>query len=367
MTSKQTPRAYPKKDSSQKAAARSEQQISEYETQLPQLNRHFDPRSLTPRDILQLQRTIGNQSVQRLLAKQPAAKNISILPASGQTKFSQRKISEPIGLGVICDAEKVNPNSFVDPRGLQELQMLSEVISEFYPNGTQRPSRDIAQAIINTLNAYSVINRFTIRRVIADIHADLGIQSPGNGQLPQVTDRGDVFIQQLQELQGSYNWASGESDAFKEWIYSPNQLPVNGSINCWEAILISAACAGLIPLADLQQAYDDPKGNVQGALFNLLNQKTVDTILNTADPNTDKNNLILPGDIILLDGADGPLTHVVAVLTSDTTNYDNVMAASLWTAGSNSFTAGGSLTQSKLGTILKLPAFTNREFRIVNL
>jgi hypothetical protein len=327
-----------------------------------------DHSSLTPAVVLALQATYGNQFTQRLINRmtshptedQPSSKAASIsTQTTATTQPIQRAILQNELEMALLDNIGMPPLTNQNPRNYHETKLLIAEFQLRYPNGAPA---NLINAVRVNLNQNAVNNQAMIRAAISQEEANL-LMPLTTPNPPAPVNNHAVFVQDLIARQGSYTWAGGTSVDFRNWLAVLNPLAnppaVNVTINCWEAILISAALAGLITIQDLQQDYAQPLSMVDTALYNRLIQGGTTAYQH---PALNPQNNIQAGDIILIDGADGPLTHVVAVIAPDTNNYTAIRVMSLWTARAMG-TAGGSLTNVDLGTALAV----NSRFRSIRL
>jgi hypothetical protein len=95
MTSSESAHTPTQKDITQRTTQQVEGQSLDQEIPLPTLTQQAKvvPRLLTPQGILQLQRTIGNQAVQRLIANQSFTSEISTTPIIQRLVFDWVKAS----------------------------------------------------------------------------------------------------------------------------------------------------------------------------------------------------------------------------------------------------------------------------------
>ncbi|MCB0588195.1 MAG: hypothetical protein KDD06_23080 [Phaeodactylibacter sp.] len=293
-------------------------------------------------------------TVQPAGKNEPKGQNDAGRPALKRSSVTmpmiQRAILRPELDNWFYDDVPFRPSQNSDPRNFQETRMLYEEFQLRYPG---KPSNALYTAVINNLNANAVNNRLMVRQAVTQEEMALGLQN--TAPVPPVPATNTVvFIEHLKMRQGSYNWAGGTNIDFRNWLAQvnplANPLAIGATINCWEAILASAAHAGLISIADLRNAYNGPANQLEATLFNRLTQNGVTVINHPAIPPA---NNIQAGDIILIEGAHGPLSHVVAAIAPDVNDYNHVVVMSLWTASAQGeATAGGSLAKTALGELL---------------
>jgi hypothetical protein len=205
---------------------------------------------------------------------------------------------------------------------------------------------DLIEAAVELANRNPINTTLTIRQAITDAESQLNFQSTATVSAAPTTSRAR-FIQNLEDRRGSYNWASGRSKTFTTWISLPNPmgspLPTDAQINCWEAVLASAAEAGLVGIQALRDAYQE-KDAANALLDKVFGPKVRGTIQHPADG----PNGIAEGDFILISGSDGPLHHVVVAVGESPTNYKLTPVMSLWSA-----VGGGSFIRTNLGNVLE--------------
>jgi hypothetical protein len=220
-----------------------------------------------------------------------------------------------------------------------------------YPGGG--PPENLVDASIAAVNQHDTITAPLIRQQITSVETQLGLP-PTEPAAAQIGNPVQLFLERLAARRGAYTWAPGPSPAFTIWLNGPSPLeyspPLTAAINCWEAVLVAAAESGLVPLGTVRGAYigqDVPTMQTDVAdrvLYVLIRMGA--TQVDHAD-NTPGANAINAGDVVLMEGTDGPLHHVVAVTAADLGEYRNVRVMSLWNGVS-----GGVFGQVTLDSLL---------------
>jgi hypothetical protein len=215
------------------------------------------------------------------------------------------------------------------------------------------PPENLVDASILAINQHPTITAPLIRQHITAVEAQLGLPSTEPAVVPPANPI-QPFLERLAARRGAYTWVPGPSTVFTAWVHGPSPLeyppPITAAINCWEAVLVAAAESGLVSLGMVRGAYigrDVPtigRDVSDRVLYVLLRMGA--TQVDHAE-NTPGANAINTGDVILIEGADGPLQHVVAVTAADHADYRNVKVMSLWNGVS-----GGVFGQATLDSLL---------------
>jgi hypothetical protein len=225
---------------------------------------------------------------------------------------------------------------------------INEMRSRYRGGG---PEPQFLAASIAAVNAHPIITARSIREEITDQERRFRLPSTEQA-MEQPRSPVEGFVALLSDRRGAYNWAGGSSQAFYNWITGPaprqSRLSLDAQVNCWEALLAAAVEAGLVPVDELLIAYRRHPRDRAHALYQLLTGPAPPTELNHG-PDRPGENDIKAGDFIMIDGVDGPMTHVVAAVLPDPKEYRNVRVISLW---SQQRVGGGVLTQVKLRHVL---------------
>lgn len=295
-----------------------------YPELLQRANRN--PYTLSRHDIMQMHKIVGNQSVGRII----------------QRAINPHDLDAALDMNGHFGAEALLQTN-QEKRNREETRMLYEEFHLRYPaNNTPLPLID--NVVVN-LNQNPIITFPMVRQAITAEEVNLGI-AVTTPVAVQPAANPALFIHLLEQRRGAYNWAAGASQAFSNWIngFLPplsNPLSINAHINCWEAVLVSAALSGLVTIGQLRGSY--LQHDIADGVFALITRNGT-TVIN--HPAQGANNIAV-GDIIMIDGADGILHHVVAAVTADADNYNNVGVMSLWNA-----IGGGGFTRTLLGNVL---------------
>lgn len=212
-----------------------------------------------------------------------------------------------------------------DKRNYEETKMFLEEIKLRYP--ITLPKDSFVKQVITKLNQNSINTFQTIRQAITSQEVAQGLPNT-EPPVPLPVSNKQLFSQLL--TQRRYKWKGGTSPAFKNWIsgLSPleHPLPIDAEINCWEAVLFSAAQAGLVTREQLQVSYDEQ--DIAKGVYYMITQKLTREINH---PNPVIKNDIQAGDIIMLEVEVDPdrVHHVVVALEAYPLDYNNVTVMSL--------------------------------------
>lgn len=195
-----------------------------------------------------------------------------------------------------------------------------------YPAG---PPEDLVEASISAVNRHQTITAPLVRQEITAVERQLDLPStepvvraPANAVQP--------FLERLAARRGANTWVPGPSTAFTEWVHGPSPLEyplsITARINCWEAVLVAAAESGLVSLGTVRGAYTGT--DVADRVLYVLSRMGMTRVDHAVD--ILGANAIRAGDVVLIEGADGPTDHVVAVIGEDQADYRKVQVMSLW-------------------------------------
>ncbi|MEN6379831.1 MAG: DUF4157 domain-containing protein, partial [Methanofastidiosum sp.] len=197
--------------------------------------------------------------------------------------------------------------------------------------------------LITKLNAPNkVITLTNIRQVIGEVESEPG-KTQTNAAKSQTKE--EKFVSDLKEHFGYYEWEQGTHEGFIQNLNSQNpstsDIPMNAQINCWEAVLFSAARTGFVDVGKLTAAYSDKEKTRAEAVDSLITLgKVVRIFKHYVNKSQDHANDIKVGDIIILEpfdidqsGKDKKpefMHHVVAVVKACPNDYFNIEVASLY-------------------------------------
>ena len=239
-------------------------------------------------------------------------------------------------------------NGYPTPQQKQDREHTKMFLTEIqlrYPAGPGAPP-NLVTAAITAVNMHPTITAPIVRQEISNQENLLGLPDSAP-VVPVPADARADFLDRLAARRGAYTWVPGPSQAFTTWVQGPSPLEyrigITAQINCWEAVLVAAAESGLVSLGTVRGAYIG--NNVAERVLYVL-VRTGATAVNHA-ANSPGANGINAGDVILIDGATGPLHHVVAATVPNPADYRNVEVMSLWTA-----VGGGLFNQATLGELL---------------
>jgi hypothetical protein len=243
----------------------------------------------------------------------------------------------------ICDRE--HTNNF-----LEEIQLR-------YPGGA--PAALVANSIaaINAIHAAGPrITPALVRAEISNQEGVLGIPATAPPAPPAAAAapvgpaaRRAALLARMRARRGAYTWHRGRSVDFTNWIHHAaplaNPINENATINCWEAVLVAAAEAGVVTIAQLTAAYG--AANPDLAVYNLLTHAGHQQM---ACANPVYANNIQPGDVIMVEHAGSPLHHVMVASTANPADYRQVEVMSLWGSHGGFILARGELNYLILPT-----------------
>jgi hypothetical protein len=159
----------------------------------------------------------------------------------------------------------------------------------------------------------------------------------------------EKFLSHLEERRGAYQWHGAVGPALPEWLKQANplqeMLTPTAQINCWEAVLVAAVQANLIPVQRLQQIYQN--GNVEALIKGVRELFLAHNpgVIKRSDNNL--NNPIEKGEVLMLGIGLALMEHVIVVKEAAPDDYRNIEVYSLW--GKES---GNKLITAKLGDLL---------------
>ncbi|SQE00387.1 MULTISPECIES: hypothetical protein [unclassified Parafrankia] len=225
----------------------------------------------------------------------------------------------------------------VTSQQIQDREHTNMFLAELLPRYPAGPPANLINPSIAAINAHPRITPSVVRIEISNEEAALAIPNTAPAAAPVAAvaagapagARRAALRARMQARRGAYTWREGRSVAFNAWINGAaplaNPIGDNATINCWEAVLVAAAEAGLVTVAQLTHAYGavDP----DTAVYNLLTAGGVQQI-NCA--NAAPANNIQAGDVIMVEHAGQPLHHVMVVLTADPANFLQIEVLSLW-------------------------------------
>lgn len=225
---------------------------------------------------------------------------------------------------------------------------IDEVMRRSYPQGADL-ERLVGESI-DKLNSTSPITLDAIRAELDSRAQALGLRRAAPAAAPSAPAI-QAFLQALESRLGAYDWAPGPTKAFGKWLDGPSPLEFplgkDARINCWEAVLVAAAQAGLVTVGTLRGAYLQKDG--AEAVFDLLTRgRQLEEISHL--PDQPLANDMRAGDVVMLKGVTGDMHHVVAVVVPDRQNYEKVEVMSLWSGNSKVGTTR--FTRTPLATVL---------------
>jgi len=273
------------------------------------------------------------------LAQSQAMRNNTLV----QRKIIWRNVDffEEMGEDPKPPIQSLNPQ---DERDYSETKMLIEELKSRY-NGNKFP-QGLVEGLKEKLKK-PIITYVDVRTAITYVEKDLKLASTEKLESAPRT-KVELFIKDLKAHRGFYQWEAGGHQAFTECLNpetpSESNLLPDAKINCWEAVLVSAARAGLVDVGKLKNLYSGSKDS-QTAVFNMIISYGVTEI--KLQEGADRRNEIKAGDVIMIDGPDGPLHHVVAALKANPEDYSKIEVMSLWSG-----VTGGSFNQAILDELL---------------
>jgi len=205
-----------------------------------------------------------------------------------------------------------------------------------YPAG---PPAALVTPSIHAINAAPVITPAVIRLGITNQEALLALPSTAPAAAPLavgvggagVAARRAALLARMDGRRGAYTWHSGRNVDFTTWINLPaplaNPLANTVTLSCWEAVLVAAAEAGILTIAQLTAAYG--ANNYLAAFFNLFTQGGVQLVHGAHAPLA---NNIQPGDVLMIDYTGQALHHVMVAMTTNAADYRQTEVLSLWGA-----------------------------------
>lgn len=288
---------------------------------------------ISARQIVAVQRTVGNRVVSRLVSMSAAR--------------VQRRVKYSDALMDLVEGEPLRPDISAVQQQARDHHETEVFVAEFrslYPGiaSDQRAEQLVRRAIDVLAEDFGdmPVTLGGIRRAITTAMAEFGGPPPMSGT-PFTHKRADVakFVNLLESRRGAYRWGSGVvGNNFQEWILgeapADNPLLSGASLNCWEAVLAAAVESGLLPVEEVRSPYAvrDVEGAVRRLLLNRLPElgKPVHEHTDSFSNPARLLNDVQPGAIVMVHGEAGPLHHVVAAVGSSPADWRNIPVASLW-------------------------------------